>query len=63
MSSQDLRSALLLTVDFSKMYYTSKAKGADPRKSWIPEEVGCRLQEGVPPCSSSMAKKVILQKN
>jgi hypothetical protein len=28
-----------------------------PRKLWIPEEVGCRLHEGIPPCSSGMAKK------
>jgi hypothetical protein len=27
------------------------------RGDWIPDEVGCRLQEGVPPCNSSMAQK------
>jgi hypothetical protein len=26
-------------------------------KKWIHEEVGCRLQEGVPSCKSGMAKK------
>jgi hypothetical protein len=34
-----------------------------PRKSWIPEEVGCHLQEEcVPPCNSGMTKKETLQK-
>jgi hypothetical protein len=28
-----------------------------PGKSWIQEEVGCRLQEGVPLCKSGMAIK------
>jgi hypothetical protein len=27
----------------------------------IPDEVGCRLQEGVPPCNSGMAQKDHLQ--
>jgi HD superfamily phosphohydrolase len=31
--------------------------GKDPGISWIQEEVGCRLQEGVPQCKSGMAKK------
>jgi hypothetical protein len=34
-----------------------RAKGTNPRKLWIPEEVGCRLQEGVLPCSSGMEEK------
>jgi hypothetical protein len=38
-------------------------KGSDPRKLWIPEEVGCHLQEGVPPCNSGMAKKETLRKS
>jgi hypothetical protein len=32
-----------------------RAKTTDPRRLWIPREVGSRLQEGVPPCSSGMA--------
>jgi hypothetical protein len=27
------------------------------QRLWIPEEVGCRLQEGVPPCKSGMAQE------
>jgi hypothetical protein len=38
-------------------------EGKDPGISWIPEEVGCRLQEGVPPCKSGMAKKETHQEN
>jgi hypothetical protein len=28
----------------------------------MPEELGCRLQEGVPPCKSGMAEKELRQK-
>jgi hypothetical protein len=28
-----------------------------PRRLWIPGDVGCRLQEGVPPCISGMAQE------
>jgi hypothetical protein len=38
-------------------------EGKDPGKSWIQEEVDCRLQEGVLPCKSGMAKKKPLHKN
>jgi hypothetical protein len=31
---------------------TQRAKGTDLRILWILEDVGCRLQEGVPSCSS-----------
>jgi hypothetical protein len=34
-----------------------RAKGTDPRRLWILGEVGCRLQEGVPLCSSGMAQE------
>jgi hypothetical protein len=40
-----------------------KGEGKDPRISRIPEEVGCRLQKGVPPCKSGMAKKEQHQEN
>jgi hypothetical protein len=40
---------------------TWRAKETDPRKLWIPEEVDCRLQEGVPPFNSGMAQKEQLQ--
>jgi hypothetical protein len=40
-----------------------RAKGTDPRKLWILEEVGCRLQEGVPPCESGIVKKEPHQTN
>jgi hypothetical protein len=33
------------------------------RKSWIQEEVGCRLQKDVPPCKSVMVKKETLQES
>jgi hypothetical protein len=32
-------------------------KETDPRRLRIPEEVGCRLQEGVPPCKSGMTQE------
>jgi hypothetical protein len=35
----------------------------DPWKSWIQEGVGCRLQKGVPPYKSVMAKKETGQEN
>jgi hypothetical protein len=35
---------------------TQRAKGTDPRRLWIPEEVGCHLQEGVLSCSSGTAQ-------
>jgi hypothetical protein len=38
-----------------------RQKRKDPGISWIQEEVCCRLQEGVPPCKSGMAKKAPLQ--
>jgi hypothetical protein len=34
-----------------------RAKGTEPRRLWILEEVGCRLQEGISPCSSGMAQE------
>jgi hypothetical protein len=37
-------------------------EGKDPGLSWIQEEVGCCLQEGVLPCESGMAKKETLQR-
>jgi hypothetical protein len=36
---------------------TQRAKRADPNGLGISGEVGCHLQEGVPPCSSGMAKR------
>jgi hypothetical protein len=36
-------------------------EGKDMGKKQIQEEVGCRLQKGVPPCKSGMAKKEPLQ--
>jgi hypothetical protein len=42
---------------------TRRPKGTDPRRLWIPEEVGCRLQEGVPSYSSSTAQEKYFQKN
>jgi hypothetical protein len=33
-----------------------RAKGIDPRRMWIPEEVGCHLQIGVPLCKSGTAQ-------
>jgi hypothetical protein len=41
---------------------TWRAKGTDKRRLWIPE-VGCRLQEGVPSCSSGTAQEKRLQEN
>jgi hypothetical protein len=38
-------------------------EGTDPRRLWIPEEVGCGLQEGVPSCSSSTAQEKRFQEN
>jgi serine/threonine protein kinase len=32
-------------------------QGTDPKKLWIPKDVSRRLQEGVLPCESGMAKK------
>jgi hypothetical protein len=40
-----------------------RAKGTDPKGLWIPEDVGCCLQEGVLPCSSGMAQGKRLQEN
>jgi hypothetical protein len=42
---------------------TRRAEGTDPRRLWIPEEVGCRLQEGVPSCSSDTTQEKRLQEN
>jgi hypothetical protein len=42
---------------------TRRAKGTDPRRLWIREVVGCRLQDGVQLCKSGMAKKEPLEKN
>jgi hypothetical protein len=38
-------------------------EGKDPGISWLQEEVGCCLQEGVPLCKSGMVKKEICQEN
>jgi hypothetical protein len=38
-------------------------EGKDPGISWIQEDVGCRLQEGVPPHKSGMVKKKPHQEN
>jgi hypothetical protein len=40
---------------------TWRAKETDPRSVRITEDIGCRLQEGVQPCNSSMAQKRHLQ--
>jgi hypothetical protein len=40
-----------------------RGKGTDPRRLWILEEVGCRLQEDVPSCSSGTAQEKHLQEN
>jgi hypothetical protein len=37
-----------------------EAKGTDPGRLWVPEEVGCRLQEGVPPCKSGMPQEELI---
>jgi hypothetical protein len=42
---------------------TWRAKGTDPKNLWIPEEVGCRLQEDVLSCNSGMVQEEYLQKN
>jgi hypothetical protein len=36
-------------------------EGKDPGKKWIQEEVGCRLEEGVPPCKDGMAQGKLCQ--
>jgi hypothetical protein len=36
-------------------------EGKDLGKWWIQEEVGCHLQEGIPPCKSGKAKREPLQ--
>jgi hypothetical protein len=36
---------------------TRRAKETDSRRLWIPEEVGCRLQEGVLPSWSGVAQE------
>jgi hypothetical protein len=41
----------------SSCMVTRRAKGTDPRKLWIPEVVGCHLQEGVPLRKSSMVQE------
>jgi hypothetical protein len=38
-------------------------EGKGPGKTWIQEEVGCRLQEGFPPFKSSMEEKEPLQES
>jgi hypothetical protein len=40
-----------------------RAKGIEPRRWWIPEEVGCCLQKGVLSCSSGTAQEKLLQEN
>jgi hypothetical protein len=40
-----------------------RVKGSDQRELWVPEEVGCRLQEGVPPCKSGMVQEERLQED
>jgi hypothetical protein len=40
-----------------------EAKGTDPRRLWNPEDVGCRLQKGVPSCRSGTAQEKRLQEN
>jgi hypothetical protein len=42
---------------------TRRAKGTDPRRLFILEEVGCHVLEGVPPCSSGMTQGKLLQEN
>jgi hypothetical protein len=42
---------------------TQRAEGTDPRRLWIPEEVGCCLQKGVPLCSSGTVQEKPLQGN
>jgi hypothetical protein len=42
---------------------TQRAKGTDPKRLWIPKEFGCRLQKGVPSCSSGMTQDKRLQEN
>jgi hypothetical protein len=42
---------------------TRGAKGTDPRRVWIPEEVGWRLQEGMLSCSSGRVQEKHLQEN
>jgi hypothetical protein len=41
---------------------TRRAKGTDPRRLWIPEDVGCRLQDDDPLCQSGLAQEVHSQK-
>jgi hypothetical protein len=38
-----------------------RAEETGPSRLWIPDAVGFRLQEGVPPCNSGMAQKDHLQ--
>jgi hypothetical protein len=40
---------------------TRIAKGTDPRRLWIQEEIGCHLQEVVPSCSIGVVQGVSLQ--
>jgi hypothetical protein len=40
---------------------TRRTKGNDPRRWWIPEEVGCRLQKGAPSCRSGTEQEKRLQ--
>jgi hypothetical protein len=40
---------------------TRRAKGTDLSKLWIPEEVGCHLQEGVLPCKIAWHKMNIVR--
>jgi hypothetical protein len=42
---------------------TRRAEGTIPRSLSIPEEVGCRLQEGIPSCSNGTAQGKVLQEN
>jgi hypothetical protein len=38
-----------------------RARGTDPRNLWIPEEVDCRLQEGIPSHNSGTTQEKRLQ--
>jgi hypothetical protein len=42
---------------------TWRAKGTDTRRLWIVEEVGYRLQEGVPSCGSGAEQEKRRQEN
>jgi hypothetical protein len=41
---------------------TWRARGTDPRRLWILEEIGCHLQEGVPCAAGAQRQGNILRK-